>query len=203
MAHEDNIVDTMITRQRQEKKDKLYVRIDGNSVVVGNKIRLSVNQGKNIIILEDEFKSSYDCTGCKGTGEIEGKCIRCNGTGFELQSADPANPNVCGRCGATGKLVRECSICKGKGALIELPDQAKSRPTSGIIQCIGPDVTFYKQRDKVAYSGYTGHLIPFKGNTRLRIMLESEPFCLVEDLEGELIGEPIEFVDKDTAYDLT
>lgn len=205
MGLDGGALDSIVTRQRREKKDKLYVKLDGNSVVVGNKIRLSIKHGDNIIILEDEFKSSYDCTTCKGVGEVEWNCLKCDGAG-------------CSRCGGTGKMMRNCDVCKGKGALIELPDQAKSRPTSGTVQCVGPLVMYrfhifnwhfglrkngYKQGDKVAYSGYTGHLIPFKGNTRLRIMRETEPFCLVEEIEGEAIGEEVTFVDKDTAYDLS
>ena len=102
-------------------------------------------------------------------------------------------------CGGAGRnrFGTQCSECNGRGALIEIPDQAKARPTSGKIVACGPDCKVVKVGDRVAYSGYTGHLLPFKGNTRLRIMGENEFFCWVEDIEGaEQVGDKIEFVDK-------
>lgn len=174
-------VKQIIERQRKEKRDKLYVRVDveNNRVIIGGVIALKLKMGDSVIILEDEFKSSYDCKTCDGTGEI--------------------TVNY-----GAGDMKKSCADCKGKGALIEIPDQAKARPTSGKIVAAGPNVVFAQVGDRVAYSGYTGHLLPFKGNTRLRIMGEKEFFCYVEDVAGGTQeGEKIEFIDKDTAYDLS
>lgn len=152
--------------------EEFKITNEANRVIVGNSIALSVRCGDNIIILEDEFKSSYDCKKCGGKG--------------------------------VNRFGAQCTECNGKGMLLEIPDIAKARPTSGRIMAKGPDVTLYEIGERVAYSGYTGHLIPFKGNNRLRIMREKEPFCLVEEIEGaEDNAEKIEFIDKDTAYDLT
>ena len=52
------------SRQRTEVKDKLYVIVDEDNdrVIIGGVIALRLKMGAKIIILEDEFKSSYDCT---------------------------------------------------------------------------------------------------------------------------------------------
>lgn len=202
-------VKQIIERQRKEKRDKLYVRVDveNNRVIIGGVIALKLKMGDSVIILEDEFKSSYDCKTCDGTGEVIKTCLKCEGTGnLDTPMSDnylePTMP--CGKCEGKGTWLTECSDCKGKGALLEIPDQAKARPTSGKIVAAGPNVVFAQVGDRVAYSGYTGHLLPFKGNTRLRIMGEKEFFCYVEDVAGGTQeGEKIEFIDKDTAYDLS
>ena len=200
-------VKSIIERQRREKKDKLYVVVDEehSRVIVGGAIGLAIKNGDTVIILEDEFKSSYDCKTCDGTGEVIKNCLKCSGTGIdESVKADSNDPIInCGKCEGKGSWLISCTDCNGKGALLEIPDQAKARPTSGKIVAVGPGVQFSALGDRVAYSGYTGHLIPFKGNTRLRIMREGEYFCHIEEIQGaKQEGEKIEFVDKDTAYDL-
>src|SRR5882757_6143514 len=154
-AADKGAVSSIIERQRKEKKDKLYIVVDdvNDRVIVGGAIALKIKHGDTVIILEDEFKSSYDCTKCGGTGK--------------------------------NRFDTPCSFCNGKGALLEIPDQAKARPTSGKIVAVGPDIATSKIGDRVAYSGYTGHLIPFKGNTRLRIMREIEYFCHIEEVDGQ------------------
>lgn len=205
-AADKGAVSEIISRARRTKKDALYVRVVDNKVVIGERVALSIRLGDNIIVLEDEFKSSYDCTVCEGTGEVIKSCLKCAGSAWVCS---PDNPEVlikCGKCDGQGSQVKECAACNGKGALLEIPDQAKARPTSGKVVARGPDAHTYILGDRVAYSGYTGHLIPFKGNTRLRIMRETEPFCLVEDFDNGGMaqgGTPVEFVDKDTAYDLS
>lgn len=191
-------VTEIISRRRKERKDKLYVKLDeaNNRVIIGGRVALKLVIGRDIIILEDEFKSSYDCTVCEGTGEIINTCLKCVGKGTNRLGSP------CSECNETGEIIKECASCNGKGALLEIPDQAKARPTSGVIQVCGPDCEAYKVGDRVAYTGYTGHLLPFKGNTRVRIMNEKEAMCLVEEVAGA-IGDPIEFIDKDTAYDLS
>ena len=202
-AADKGAVSEIISRTRKTKKDTLYVRVVDNKVVIGERVALSIRLGDNIIVLEDEFKSSYDCTVCEGTGELVVDCTKCEGTG---QISSNGIFSVCGKCSGHKSKTVVCGSCRGKGALLEIPDQAKARPTSGKIVARGPDAHVYSLGDRVAYSGYTGHLIPFKGNTRLRIMRQTEPFCLVEDFDNggsAQGGEAIEFVDKDTAYDLT
>lgn len=206
-AADKGAVSEIIGRARKQKKDSLYIRVEGNRVIVGERVALSLRSGDSIIVLEDEFKSSYDCTVCEGSGEIEKSCLRCGGQGnVEMVVDGKGIGESCGKCGGKGKWLIPCASCNGKGALLEIPDQAKARPTSGKVVARGPETLVYSIGDRVAYSGYTGHLIPFKGNVRLRIMRETEPFCLIEDFDNggkAKGGVDIEFIDKDTAYDLT
>jgi co-chaperonin GroES (HSP10) len=178
--------------QRLNEFDPSYVVQKDNKIIIGGQIALSIVLGDNIIVLEDQYKDPYACDKCNDIKKIKINCSRCDGKGknrFE---------NACSDCAGKGQVEVICQACKGR---IIIPDQAKARPTSGRIVCIGPEVRVYNVNDRVAYSGYTGHLIPFKGNTRLRIMTEREPFCLVENVSSGT-GVKVEFIDKDTAYDL-
>lgn len=192
-------VNAMLTRRRKEKKDKLFITAfpdELTKAIIGGKIYLEIRRAKDIIILEDEFKSSYDCSLCEGTGEIVSVCGKCEGKGKNRFDSD------CPICSGQGEIVMTCTGCNGKGALLEIPDQAKARPTSGIIIAQGKECELYKIGERIAYTGYTGHLLPFKGNTRVRIMGENDAMCLVGEIAGAT-GETIEFIDKDNAYDLT
>jgi co-chaperonin GroES (HSP10) len=199
----DQTVREAAKRQQLQKKDKLYVRSENNRVIVGERVALSIRVKDNIVVLEDEFKSEYDCKECDGVGQVVTNCTKCEGTG---QYLDPTDINsICGKCNGVGTRISECKACNGKGLSIVIPDQAKTRPTSGKIVAVGPETIFYKIGERVTYTGYTGHLIPFKGNTRLRIMREVEAFCLVEDYgdPNSAVGMVIEFVDKDSPYDVS
>lgn len=201
MPKADDDLQEMLSRRRREKKDQIHIVPKGNCAVVGGAIELEILNGKNIMILEDEFMSSYDCKTCKGSGQVIKECLKCSGNGSYRDQGE--STETCAKCDGKGKWLEDCKDCNGKGALLEIPDQAKSRPTSGRIISIGPDVTIYKLIDRVAYSGYTGHLLPFKGNSRIRVMSEHEPFCIIRDVEGASPETQVEFIDKDTAYDLT
>jgi co-chaperonin GroES (HSP10) len=186
-------------KERQDREfDPDYVVQDQNRVVVGGQIALSIVVGDNLIVLEDRYKDPNVCEICNDTKKVYDRCGICGGSGVNRFNTN------CSSCGGKGGLNIVCEACRGK---IILPDQAKARPTSGVIMSVGPEVKVYKKGDRVAYSGYTGHLLPFKGkgvgqNTRLRIMTEREPFCLVEQV-GEATEEmKIEFISKDTAYEL-
>jgi hypothetical protein len=116
-------------RNRQEAmKYKHLIEPDeeNNCVVINKSLVLDIVIGDNIIILEDQYKSGYECKDCRGLGERE---------------------------------------------------------------------------LKKAYSTYTGHLLPFKGNNRLRIMKESEPFCRIRDIKTDNADAvPVEFIDTDDPY---
>jgi co-chaperonin GroES (HSP10) len=180
-------------RNRQEAmKYKHLIEPDeeNNCVVINKSLVLDIVIGDNIIILEDQYKSGYECKDCRGLGERELKCLKCDGYDKE-----------CGRCDGKGFRVERCKLCNGKGVSIEIPDDAKARPTSGTIVAIGPEVQYYALGNRVAYSTYTGHLLPFKGNNRLRIMKESEPFCRIRDIKTDNADAvPVEFIDTDDPY---
>lgn len=189
--------------------NRLLLRQEGNKVIVGNHLALEIRAGDNIMILEDEYVDGIVCKDCKGTGKVEPTCVKCEGSGLELDDKviqavnGPPPTRSCGRCEGQGKYQRECKVCHGTGKSIVLAPQAVAKPTSGKIVSMGPDCCIYEMGDRVAYSGYTGHLLPFKGNNRLRVMAEREPFCLITNLETDSEhGEAtkIDFVDQDTAY---
>lgn len=123
-----------------------------------------------IIILVDGYKSGYECKTCSGTGRVE-------------------SPIVSG-------AKTDCSDCKGKGKLLEIPDTAKSMPSTGVVVSMGPDTKFmrYKKANateeelnnigiqigtRVVYGIHVGTPIPIKGNIKLRIMRENEPLCRI------------------------
>ncbi len=201
--------DEIYTRQRKEAAEaKLFVEVGDNCVILNKSIKLDIQYRDNVMILEDQFKSSYDCKECDGTGEKKIKCLMCDGTG-EVLIEDVEwgeKKTTCGRCDGKGFRIESCKACNGKGALLEIPDIAKARPTSGTIVCRGPECNVYKLGDRVAYTGYTGQLLPFRGNNRLRVMSEKEVLCRITPIEEaeETVGmEEIQFVDKNTPYDLT
>jgi co-chaperonin GroES (HSP10) len=186
-------------KEKQDREfDATYTIQDGNRVIVGEQIALSIVVGDNIIVLEDRYKDPNVCDVCNDTKRVIDRCGVCGGSGVNRFNTN------CSACAGKGSMTIVCEACRGK---IILPDRAKARPTSGVVMSVGPDVKVYKIGDRVAYSGYTGHLIPFKGgkigqNTRLRIMTEREPFCLVEQVGQAADDVKIEFISKDTAYDV-
>lgn len=194
--------------KRQQEFDPSYIIQKDNKVIIGNQIALSIKLGDNLIVLEDKYKDPNFCDQCQDTKKIKTTCDKCGGRGKNRFEFD------CPDCEGKGYIFLVCNACRNK---IVIPEQARARPTSGIIVAVGPKVKYrfhlfgwhfwkrkngYEIDDRVAYSGYTGHLIPFKGNTRLRIMREHEPFCLVENITDSN-STTVEFIDKDTAYDLT
>jgi co-chaperonin GroES (HSP10) len=198
-------------RQRQEAaENRLLIEVGDNCVIVNKSLKLSIRHGDNIMILEDEYKSNYDCKECGGTGKKKVQCLKCDGKGWIYSPTQDASvflenwdKETCGKCDGTGSKEETCKACNGKGALIEIPDQAKSRPTSGKVVAWGPDCILYNSGDRVAYNSYTGSLLPFKGNNRIRVMRETEPFCLLEEIAADGKYEEVQFIDKDNAYDVS
>lgn len=178
------------------KANSINIRSKDNKCIVNESLVLEVKHGDNIMILEDKFKSSYDCKTCKGSGKVIVGCLKCDGLGRFDPDTD------CGKCEGSGIVTKECPSCHGKGALVIIPDSSKGRPTSGTIVSMGPDCSIYKLGDRVAYAGYIGNLLPFKQNDRIRVMRETEPFCQIIELEKDSMIN-FEFIDKDTAYDVS
>lgn len=109
--------------------------------------------GDRVIIQEDEFKSGYECSDCKGSG------------------LSPLNP-----------LIR-CKSCDGKGATIHVPETSQRRPTTGTIVSVGAEVKTLKVGQAVLYSSFAGHTIDLDRAGRkvvLRLLHEPEILCLVE-----------------------
>jgi co-chaperonin GroES (HSP10) len=109
-----------------------------------------------IIVVEDEFKSGYECGMCEGAGSLV--CENCNGTGKSSISKDAR----CSQCQGRKNIV--CPECKGKtvvqGGLV-VPEASVRRPTTGTIVSIGPDVEArgrFTRAQSVIYTSFSGHV---------------------------------------------
>lgn len=131
--------------------------------------------GDRVIILEDRFRTGYECKECDGEGHVDAPCSFCKGSGYEDETATI----LCRMCrptmaGETSSGKQRCPTCNGRGALIVVPQDSERRPSSGIIQSCGPECKILKVGDRVMYSNFAGHAINFKQKTVMRIMKEHE-----------------------------
>ena len=132
-----------------------------------------------MIILQDDFRSGYECSLCMTKGEIE--CENCRGSGKSVVVKD----GKCSACNGSGKQI--CPECKGKGATIIVPQNAERRPTTGTIVSVGERVTTYKRGDSVIYPSFVGHAydmaaLDMQGHevaATIVIMREEEALCAV------------------------
>lgn len=133
--------------------------------------------GHRILVLEDEFKSGYECRSCGGSGHTDKICKYCNGTG--LWRGKPDN-GACADCevgtsdGRKSLGYEICPECKGKTGVIIIPDSAKRRPLTGKVLSVGRDVTEFKVGTHVMYTNYTGTDFEILGGIKLRIMLDHD-----------------------------
>ena len=132
-----------------------------------------------ILVLEDDFKSGYECPKCNKTGRVS--CGSCNGTGESI-----LNPII--RCTACqGTKETKCPECNGAGESIVIPDVAKRRPTTGRVVSIGSEVRGTKIGDAVLYGSFCGEVLDLSGldidgkesTIVLRILKERETICKV------------------------
>jgi hypothetical protein len=106
-----------------------------------------------LIVIEDEFKSGYECNLCAGLGSIP--CDSCGGTGKSAVVKD----GRCARCEGRQNIV--CPECGGKGVEkggLHIPEASVRRPTTGTIVSIGPDVKRFKRSQSVIYTSFSGHV---------------------------------------------
>lgn len=132
--------------------------------------------GDRLLIIEDEFRSGYECRACGGTGTVG--CDECRGTGAYLRGDTEFK---CAQCEGRGRLV--CGECNGKGALLVVPDTAQRRPSTGRVVSVGDRVEHFDVGDNVLYSNFAGHAmdIPMgEGVVVLRILHEKEILAAVE-----------------------
>lgn len=133
--------------------------------------------GKRIIVLEDEFKSGYECKTCNGTGHTANLCKWCHGT--KLWRGKPDN-GPCPDCevgtsdGRKSLGYEICPECKGRTGVIIIPDTAKRRPLTGLVLSVGREVTEFKVGMRVMYTNFTGTDFEVVGGIKLRIMLEHD-----------------------------
>jgi co-chaperonin GroES (HSP10) len=129
----------------QESQSKL------NTLVIGN-LRLRAG-GDRVLVLEDEFRSGYECLRCLGKQIVE--CDQCCGTG----QSSINNTLRCSKC--EGKKRIQCPDCAGKGVAhggIIIPEASIRRPTTGKIKSVGPKVTEYEVGESVIYADFVGHV---------------------------------------------
>lgn len=153
--------------------------------------------GDQIIVLEDKFKTGYECSKCDGEGYTNEDCDFCKGTGKETDFT------MCRICCArnlveSGKYnpgKKICEQCAGKGSLIVAPQSAEMKPTTGTIVSKGPDVyedtriinNITGQRwayplkigDRVLYSQFAGVGVNLKQKQIIRIMHAHEVMCKI------------------------
>jgi co-chaperonin GroES (HSP10) len=125
------------------------IKIDPQSNVVQLGAMTLEAHSDRLIILQDDFRSGYECARCAKTGSIV--CENCHGTGASIVVKN-------GKCSACeGRCVQVCPDCKGQGASIHVPENAERRPTTGTIVSVGPKVTNFWRGDSVIYPSFSGH----------------------------------------------
>jgi co-chaperonin GroES (HSP10) len=152
--------------------------------------------GDQIIVLEDKYRSGYECSKCDGEGYSDEACEYCKGTGKE-----PGQETLCRICCPrnlvdSGKYTpgkRICDNCGGKGSLIVAPQISERKPSSGVIVSTGPDVYSdcrivnritgqrwaypMKIGDRVLYSQFAGSAIYLKQKDLIRVLHAHEVLC--------------------------
>jgi hypothetical protein len=82
-----------------------------------------------IIVLHDNYKSGYECEDCNETGFVT--CTSCDGSGLNRFDSN------CTTCEGKKQLV--CPVCKGQKLIIEIPQSARTLPTTGVVVSMGPE----------------------------------------------------------------
>jgi co-chaperonin GroES (HSP10) len=157
--------------------------------------------GDQIIVLEDKFRTGFECSKCDGEGYSEEDCDFCKGTGKENAGTD--QESLCRICcprnlvdsGQYTPGKRLCDNCQGKGSLIIAPQISQQKPSIGVIVSTGPDVYpdcrvinrvtgqrwAYPMKigDRLLYSRFAGSGIELKQKKILRVMHAHEAMCKI------------------------
>lgn len=117
------------------------VIVDGQNVCTIENLNISLMAIEDkIIVMFDEYKSGYECKDCKGTGKVQTVCVCENSghPGFKNRFKQVAC-DFCGGDYEKGRRELICLVCKGFGNIIEIPQTAKTLPTTGIVVSMGPE----------------------------------------------------------------
>ncbi len=136
--------------------------------------------GDRVLILEDEFKTGYECTRCNGEGKVA--CENCGGSGT-LSYGGPEM--TCAVCNKGGKQV--CPVCEGKGGLLIAPETAQRRPTTGTVMSVGPTCKYAHVNESFLYSSFAGYSVDMTvedEDVTIRILHETE---LLARVKGHLV----------------
>jgi co-chaperonin GroES (HSP10) len=165
-------------------KNKLYETVDASHVTLDPAHWAIIKEtealraiGHRILVLEDEFKSGYECKDCNGSGHTEEKCPHCFGTGMWKAKPDNGSCPDCEVGTSDGRKslgFKICPTCKGRSGMIIIPDDAKRRPCTGVILSKGSEVTEFTVGSRVLYTNYTGTDFELLGGVKLRIMLDHD-----------------------------
>lgn len=155
--------------------------------VIGGDLVLEATLDR-VIILQDPERTGMECTKCDGTGHTEEKCPHCKGTGcFKGNVEDGPCPDCeIGTSDARKSLGYVlCSVCKGNGtSSIIIPDDQKTRPTTGKIVSLGPLANYYRNEgewvplpenahfkvgDKVMFTNYSGTVFELGKKREIKI----------------------------------
>ena len=165
------------------------LEIDLQSAIKTNAVKLGsfTTEAYNdrMIVIEDEFRSGYECTTCLGSGKVKcypcsgsgtTACSNCNGTGESSIvpgakctqcKGDKLQP--CLYC--AGSMVDICPGCGGKGGLLVVPEASVRRPTTGVVVSLGWKLNSFMSRfwaffmgkrilsrgQSVMYTSFSGH----------------------------------------------
>ena len=134
--------------------------------------------GDRVIIVEDEFRTGYECHVCGGSGKAP--CGDCSGLGTYLRG------QVTLKCAHCTNGAVTCPECNGKGGLIIAPETAQRRPTTGKVVSAGSTCEVLRPGQGVMYSNFAGYVVDLAraGKTiTLRILHETEVLC---EMDGQL-----------------
>lgn len=157
-------------------------QIENTLFILAGKIGLEAVENK-IIILIDKFKTGYECKDCNETGVYSGCACALAGR-FGIKD----NGRACHYRDACAKQVigERCKTCNGTGIMLNVPQNARGIPTSGMIVSAGPKCTSRKINERVLFGAHTGYFLPFKGNAKLRCMREDEVLCLLHAIDNQV-----------------
>lgn len=107
-----------------------------------------------LLVIEDEFRSGYECTVCFGKTKVT--CSKCTGKGFQVcDNCRGSGMSIlvpgakCTVCLGVGKLLCEicngvkttpCEACAGRGVVeggLVIPEASERRPTTGVVASTG------------------------------------------------------------------
>jgi co-chaperonin GroES (HSP10) len=132
-----------------------------------------------LIVIEDEFRSGYECTVCFGKTKVP--CGKCGAKGFALcdncrgSGQSMLAPGArCTLCSGAGKLLCDacngaktvaCESCAGRGVVeggLVIPEASERRPTTGVVVSTGWMVN---SRLAKLFSLFTGKQIIKRGES--------------------------------------
>ena len=142
--------------------------------------------GDRVIVLEDPYKSGYECDECDGVGHHGVTCPFCKGTKFQKGDKEKGYCPDCnvGTLGVAKSLgYVPCEKCRGNAGYLIVPDDAKRRPPTGVIKARGKDCNLFDVGDRVMYTNYTGTDFELRGGHKVRIIKETDVMAEYKQLK--------------------